>query len=193
VAKYFNDFLTVDHFFDVTVDRANGLLLLDKKVSASANQKFDYFQQDKSKQENKSRKAHTQIKHGSKRGQYGNQGGKHLREALGNGLTQRVGVVGIAAHDIAVGMRVEIPERKRLHMREHFIAYFFQSSLLDDHHNPIIKQGGKHADKIKKAHEENCFEKAIKYGMCLSKQRNDVFVDQNLQEQGASRVGGSTQ
>ena len=47
MAEYFDNLLSVDHLFDVTVYITQRNLLLDKVFSASASHRTDYFQNDK--------------------------------------------------------------------------------------------------------------------------------------------------
>ncbi len=80
-------------------------------------------------------------------------------------------------------MGIEIPDRQGLHMREHRVTDFFERTLPDDYHGPVVKPGGKHPDDIDQAHKQNYLKQFCKYRMRLSQQRNDVPVDQDLQEQ----------
>ena len=53
------------------------------------------------------------------------QRGEHLRNTLCKHLTQRVRIVGIMAHNIAMCMRIKITDRQCLHMFEHLVSNTF--------------------------------------------------------------------
>ena len=62
---------------------------------------------------------------------------KHLREGLADGLAQGVGVVGVAAHDVAVFVGVEVADRQCLLVGEHVVADLLQRALFDGDDEPL--------------------------------------------------------
>lgn len=61
-------------------------------------------------------------------------------QALGNRLPERIGIVGVNAHNIAVTMGVEIADRQRLHPGEQPVADLLENPLGNRHHDAIISE-----------------------------------------------------
>ena len=64
----------------------------------------------------------------------------HHRDRLADHLPDRIGVVGIRAHDVAVSMRVKITDRKALHPVEHISPEIVQRSLRHRRHQSGVDQ-----------------------------------------------------
>ena len=86
------------------------------------------------------------------------------------------------AHQIAVGMGVEIADGQPLHAREHFIADLFQDALRDRHHHPVIQEGGGDAHQIDQRHLQKRTRQPGEHRCRFEQQRRDIVVDQRLQE-----------
>ena len=139
VAKHFDDLLAADHLFDIAVQIAEGFLLFSKVGAAFAGDAADDLLHGEDGEEDKNGQPSAQIEHGAKNGDDGNQGRKYLRDTDGDHLPQRIGIVGIAAHQIAVGVRIVILDGQGLHVRKHAVADGFEDPLGNDDHGAVIK------------------------------------------------------
>ena len=61
---------------------------------------------------------------------------------MGYELPECVDVIGVMAHNVAVVMRVEVFDRKRLHPAEHLHTQLHQRALCDNRHHPAVRKGG---------------------------------------------------
>ena len=52
-----------------------------------------------------------------------------MRNTLGNHLSERIGVVGVTAHNVAMRVGVEITDGESLHMCKHLIPDILQNAL----------------------------------------------------------------
>ena len=82
MAEYFDNLLSVDHLFDITVYITQRNLLLDKVFSASASHRTDYFQNDKNKSNHDQRQPETDAQHGDKYNYNGHNRIHQLRDTL---------------------------------------------------------------------------------------------------------------
>ena len=114
---------------------------------------------------------------------------EHLRDAHGDELAQRVGIVGVDGHDVAVGMRIEIADGQRLHLGEHIVADVAQKSLRDDRHRLVVEDGGGQRDDVHRAHAEDDPEERagdVRPRRALFRQRGDDPREDELQEHGGA-------
>ena len=103
-------------------------------------------------------------------------------------MTKGIGVVGVKAHNIAVGAGIKGADGKPLHFFKHFVPNLFERSLRDGYHDTVIKKRGQHADQIDRADHDQHLQKLCEYRGRACEQRRDIIVDQGLQEQ--RRSGG---
>ena len=75
-----------------------------------------------------------------------------MRHALGYELAQRVDVVGVIAHYVAVRVRVEISDRQGLHFVEHILADVFEEALRDDGHKTGVDERAQYARDVNARH-----------------------------------------
>ena len=85
-------------------------------------------------------------------------------------------------------MRVEIADRQRLHMLEHFVAHALEHALRNTDHQPVIKEGRADADEIDDRHAHQRMDKLREHGRRLQEQRRDIIVDQALEEHRTGNV-----
>ena len=67
--------------------------------------------------------------------------GAHLRQALADELTQRIGIVRVDRHDVAVRVRVKVADGKALHVSEEFHTDVAHRSLRDGDHDAVVRPG----------------------------------------------------
>ena len=125
MTEYFDNFLSVDHLFDITIYITKSFLLTYKIITTLSGNTACHLKHDKYKAEYKNGKLPACEKHGKKHRNNCDQRGEHLRDTLCKHLTQRVRIVGIMAHNIAMCMRIKITDRQCLHMFEHLVSNTF--------------------------------------------------------------------
>ena len=89
--------------------------------------------------EHDQKQPHAVIQHDGKNRNHGDTGKHQLRNTLRNQLAQRVDIVSIIAHDIAVVMCIKILDRQILHAVEHLFPHLLQRALCDNRHSIGIR------------------------------------------------------
>ena len=147
-----DDLLAVDGFLDEGVHVADPHLLLDE-VAAGAGDDWRATTTNRiaANTSTKIGERHRQPQHGDQCGQCGDRGREHLREGLADGLAQGVGVVGVAAHDVAVLVGVEVADRQRLLVCEHVVADLLEGALLDGDDEPLPQPAAESAGRVEAA------------------------------------------
>ncbi len=131
MAEYFDHFLTVDHFLDKAFAFADRALLFDKVFCrVSADLFGDEHHYGNSRHHNE-RHIQAETQHYIKDGHDGHERGQKLGHRLRYKLSERVDIVGVIAHDIAVIMGVEVFDRQLLHTVKHLFAQLIEESLRD--------------------------------------------------------------
>ena len=123
VAEYLDDLLPVHHLLDVALVLADRSLLFDEVPGALAahflrhDRHKDDHQQDHQRQPDAVRDHDEEERddHDARR----KDGGDTLRHQL----VERIRIVGVMAHDIAVRVRIEVADGKPLHAVEHHRAH----------------------------------------------------------------------
>ena len=115
------DLLTADHFLDVAVDGTQGILLPDKELPGLPGKKFGDknhggYGKEHDNGQNPGGIQQVPRNHYQCDGR-GNKLGKRLREHL----PQCIDVAGIAGHDVAGGVTVEVTDGKPLHFGKQLI------------------------------------------------------------------------
>ena len=110
-------------------------------------------------------------------------------ERLADGLPQGVGVVGVAAHDVAVLVGVEVSDRQGLLVGEHVVADLLQRALFDGDDQPLPQPCGEDAGRVQASHQGQGAGQRPPVGVALADERKNVAVDQRLQEQRRTRLG----
>ena len=188
MAENLNDLLPVYHFLHITVDIGKGFLLHQKEAADFSGDHPDDLQDQKHDQHGNQRQIKADIEHTYQYRHDGKDRGNELRHGLCDHLAKGIGVVGIKAHNIAVGAGIKGADGKPLHFFKHFVPNLFQRSLRDGYHDTVIKKRGKNTDQIDCADHDQHFQKRCEYRGRACEQRRDIIVDQRLQEQ--CRCGG---
>ena len=118
VAEYLDDFLALHHLLDIAVDRAQIALLRYEICAGPARELFGDEQHKAHHHQRQPCQRQAEGKHGAEYADDRYRRRDELGHALADHLAQRVDVVGVNAHDIAVGMGVEITDGQALHMPE---------------------------------------------------------------------------
>ncbi len=181
--EYLDHLLPLDHLLDIGVERAQCRLLLDKVAARVLDDDLEHQKQHDRKQHHKGGQPHTQVEH-RKEGCHGrDERGKHLRDALGYRLAQRVGIVGIAAHDVPHRVGIKVANGQALHFGVHLVADVLERSLLDKYHGVVGGVVGDNAQRIDKRHGEDHPDQTCCDQAPACNCREDIIIDNDSQKQ----------
>ena len=116
-------------------------------------------------------------------------GGPGLGDALADHLAQGVDVVGVHGHDVAVGVGVEIFNRKGLHLAEHVVADVPQGPLPDVDQDSGLGEGRHDAQGVEACHFDDGSLQRPEVRILPADQRQDVGIDQRPHEHGSLQAG----
>ena len=183
MAEYLDDLLAVHHFLHISVNIRKRLLLHHEENTDLPGDLLDELQDEQHHQYGDQRQIETDIEHTHQ----DRHNGKHRRNELCHGLcdhlTEGIGIVGVKAHNIAVGAGIKGADREALHFFKHFVPNLFQRSLRDGYHDTVVKKRGKNTDQIDCADYDQHVQKLCEYRGRACEQRRDIIVDQGLQKQ----------
>ena len=183
VAEHLDDLLPVHHLFNVTVHRAKVGLLPGKipprprgDLQRGRHHHPDHYDRNQAQR-------HIQHKHTDQRRRQRDGRIQQLRHALAEELAQRVHVVGIDRHDVAVGMGIKIADRQRFHVGEQLLTQPAHRALAHVDHNPVIPEGAGHAEGIDHRHPHQRQSQRAEIRAGALGQRGDIDINQLLCEQ----------
>ena len=178
--------LAAHHLFDEAVDDTEVLLAFGEVLLGNHAQLAGDPEDEQRKGHADHRKCRAHHYHGRQRSDYGDKRAQYARDALGNDLPEGIDVVGIHAHDLAVGMVVEVAERELLHVAEEFPAELVQRPVPDVDHEYVVDVGSYYAyEQYGSEPQHRSRERGI-VGRALLHHGSDVGVDEGLGEE----VGG---
>ena len=154
-----DNFLTVYHFFHITVYISKGFLLKHKKCTYFSCNSFYNLQNEKHNKQSYNRQPNAGIEHTNKHRNNSKYRGNKLCQRLCNHLAERIRIIGVKAHNIAVSAGIEDTNRKPLHFFKHIISDFFQRSLCNRNHCTAVKQTGNYTYHI---YDTDCYKCLIK-------------------------------
>ena len=191
VVEDLDHLLAGDHFFDIAVDCAQGLLLAHEELARLAGQGHGDEHDGKDSDQSDDGQDPGGADHGDKDGNQGDHGGNSLGNGLGDHHTQGIGVAGEAGHDVACGVGVEIADGQFLHFCEHLITDGFLDTLGDTDHQILLQEVGYNTNHVNcdNEHEEGC--KGIKIRGAVGYHGQDVFVN-NAAQRGGCHNGGES-
>ena len=185
--------LPVHHLFNVAVYIAQGFLLLHEEFAALAAYYLGYPHGARRHKQHDKGHPYVGDAHGYKHRYYRYRRGEQLRHGLRYKLAQRVGIVGVAAHHVAVGVGVKIFYRQGLHVLKHAVAHLFLYALSHRYHKPVVAEGAKQTYQVYARHAYYG-----KHHVCIVrrnavfhpvKQRVDVGVYHGFDKGGADNAG----
>ena len=188
VAEYLDDLLAVDHFLDVAVDLAERGLLREEVACGLAADILDDNEHDRHAEQNENRQPDVGHDHADEHRDDGHGGREHLRDRLAEHLLERIGIVRKVAHEVAVGVGVEIADGERLHMLKHIVAHALEHALRNADHQPVIKESRCDADEVNARHRHQRMDKLGEHRRRLKQQRRNVIVDEVAEEHRAGNV-----
>ena len=168
MAKNLNDALAVDHFLYKAVEFAQGSLLSDEEFRRKPRNLLGNEKGHGNGKKHHQRQKPGGKKHGEKYHHNGNHRGNALWDRLGNHLPQRINVIGVAAHDVAHGMRVKISHGKGLHMGEQLVSNVLLGTLRHANHQEIVQERGQNTNEVYGGHHAQKANQRRKIGICLA-------------------------
>ena len=130
--------LAVHHFLNVAVDFTEVALLLNKIFSAQTGSFFCTDEHQADHYECDEGQRHVQNEHTHKDADDCKRAVDDLRNTLADHLAERIDIVCIDRHDVAVCVGIKIPDRQKLHMGKQIIAQIAQCSLSHGNHDAVV-------------------------------------------------------
>ncbi len=93
------------------------------------------------------------------------------------------------AHQLTVGVSIEMADGKPLHMGEQIRANLVQSSRGDVHHEPAVYIGRQGPRQINASHESQHADKPGKIRVFMADKRHDVYIDQWFEKISSRNAG----
>ena len=165
VAERLHDLLPRHHLLDEAVHACQRLLLRAKIAARPLAQPCGCYRHEYGNEDAHQRERNTQHEHRGERHDDGDERVEHLCHTRRDDLPQRVYVVGVGRHHLAVRVGVKVTEWQPLHALEELLAQSQLSALRDVDHQPVIRVGTNHAQ-----------------------QQHESQLQQGLQERGILRI-----
>ena len=146
MAEYLDHFLPVQHLLDKAVHNAQVPLLPDIILAGELGEILGDRQHHHSRQQGDDGQGGIEHDHGHQCGRHGNDGVDDLGNALTEQLPQRIHVVGIDGHDVAVSVGIKIFDGQGFHFGKQLVAQAAHGPLADVHHDAVIGERRHHAD-----------------------------------------------
>ena len=189
MAEYLNDLLPRHHLFNESIDTGQALLLSTEIGSAALAQLRSNHHHHHRHQYRYQCQWHTHHHHRGKRHGNGDDRVEHLGYGGTDHLTQRVHVIGIDRHHLAMRVLVEITDGQTLHPFEDSLAQTQHRSLRDIDHQAVVEIRACNANQQHESQFEQSLRKRIVFRTGHFGQRNNVVVDQRTGEQRRSQCG----
>ena len=185
VAEHLDDLLSGQHLFDIALGGADGVLLFDEILRALAADELGHKQHKRDAEQHDQGHVNARFEHRDHKRDDRDRREHRLRYALRYELAQRVDVVGVVAHDVAVRICVEIADRQLLHVVEHILADMFEEALRDDCHHAVVGERADQRKHIYARHDtDDRIQRALDRFKALFEPRRDDVVGQDLEEDG---------
>ena len=185
VIEHLDDLLALHHFFNITVDCAEVLLPADEVFAGLPGELLRHEEHHRDHDQRDQCQRHVQNGHADQHAHHADQAGKEIRQALAEELAQRVDVVRVDRHDVAVGMGVKIADGQALHMAEQPDAQVAHRSLRNVDHQPVVRPRGKDADGVDRADLHKLQQQRPEIRVAAFEHRQDIAVIELLQKERA--------
>ena len=188
VVEDLDHLLSGDHFLNIAVDSAQGLLLTHEELACLAGQRLGHEEHAYDGDHAHQRQDPGLDQHGDKQHDQRHHGGNGLGNGLGNHLPQGINVAGVAGHDVTGGVGVKIAQGKGLHFAEHFITDGLLDALGDTNHQIALQEAGEHAGDEHECHFHQEIENGCKIRGAAAHHGQNVIIHQGAQHGGAEGV-----
>ena len=179
-----DDLLPLDHLLDVAVDLSQSALLGGEIPPAAAADNPDHQQHHPQHGEGDQRQHRAEDQHHEDGARKVQRAGDHAAKAVVQCLGDGLDVIGVAAHQLAVGMGVKVFQRQLLHPLKQVRPDLRHAGLGDVHHDPGIAEGADRPHNIHRRHEAQHPRKPREVP------GQNIVVDQGLDEVGAPHGAG---
>ena len=147
VAEDLHHPLPGNHLLDEAVDLPEALLALGEILLRPLPQQARHPVHKGRHHDGDARERQAQHHHTDKGGGNGDQRFEQIGNAVADDLPERVDVVGVDRHNVAVTVRIEVAERKALHPGEGLGTEAFHRALPDKDHQEGLHIAGDDADQ----------------------------------------------
>ena len=188
MAKDLDDLLAVDHLLDIAVEIGQRRLLRHEVAADAAGELAHEHEDERHDGAHDQRQPDADVHHAEKHCRQREHGRYELRHGLRDHLAQRIGIVCVQAHDVAVRMRVKVADGQALHLGKHLVTDALERALRDRDHAAVIQPCGQRTDKIYAADGDQRADQAGIVRRRCAEHGHDIAVDQLLQEHGRGRA-----
>ena len=175
-----DDLLALDHLLNIAVDVAQVPLLGHEVPAAAPAHGHDDQEHQAQREHGHQKQQRAEIEHHSHHAHKGQAVGDQIHQAVVEDLVDRLDIVGIPAHQLAVGMGVKVAEGKTLHFGEQVLPDGVGGLLGDVDHNAGIGEAEQGSADIDAGHDRQLFGQERKIA------GNDTVVDEGAEHIGAA-------
>ena len=152
MSKHLNNLLPIDNFFDKAFNFCRGILLRNKAFCGFSSNSFDHYKHDRSTGIHHEREPNRKVEHRYRQYDQRERSIEDLHHALRQELTDRVNIIGIVRHNIAVLVLIEISDGQRLHLCKHILPQGVQRRLPQLWHDKRVDQRTQDTQTIHAGH-----------------------------------------
>ena len=189
MAEDLDHLLAVQHLLDEAVHNAQIPLLQHVIFAGQLGEVHRDGDHDAGRQDGDDSQCRVEHQHGDQGGQHRHAGVDDLGNALAEQLAQRIDIVGVHRHDVAVGVGVEVGDGQALHAMEQIIPEPAHGALAHRHHDAVVAEGRDDAHRQDGGQLEQAGGQAGKVGGAGIEHGDDVVIHQFLGEGGAGDGG----
>ncbi|OPZ61639.1 MAG: hypothetical protein BWY86_00709 [Candidatus Aminicenantes bacterium ADurb.Bin508] len=179
-----------DHLLDIPVHLSQPPLLKGEVNRTFGTDLTDDFSHEPQSHQDEKGQLPAVIDHHGEDSDDGDRRGDEVGDTLSQHLPHGIDVVGVEAHHFAVGMGVEVTDRKALHILKEVDSDPVKRSRGEGDHGPVEDIGRERTEEVDQNHEgQNPREVSHGGAVVVGGKRRDVVVHHGL-EQGSSRDSG---
>ena len=146
--EYLDYFLTIHHFLNVSVHDTKILLLGAEVPGGFSADLCGSKHHNADHQYCEYRQRNIQRDHADESDYQRNAGVHHLRNTLADKLTQRINIVCVDRHDIAVCVLVKVLYWQGFHVREDVVSQIAHGALGDVDHKPVVGKRSRNTHNV---------------------------------------------
>ena len=189
VAEHFDNFLSSHSLLDKAVQFTDILLLRDEILARSLCNLHRHKQHQCDHRKGQDSQRDVEHKHHGQDADDRDRAVEELRDTLADHLSERINIVGIHRHDVAVGMRVKIFNRERFHMIEKIFSEPLKCALIDMDHDHLLCKSRSDTDPVKARNSSHCPKERSVIRIRSSDHWCDVSIDQSPCEHCSLNIG----
>ena len=188
VAEDLDDLLAGHRLLNIALGFGDGLLLAQEEFGAAAADALGDDDHQNHAEHRNERQPDAEIEHNAEHGQHDRARLDEGGDGFGHELAQRVDIVGVKAHDIAVLMRVKVANGKILHAAEHLLTELIKKALCHIGHELLVDEDRNDREHIER-NEQRQNGDELCLGRCPVARNVPLLNDLNnvLHEKGRNR------